>query len=290
MRLTVTVGCVKRAEQKRDAVRAARSAPSAGLITVAAAVGLQHDAVERLLVSTPNMASRCVSMARQSFASAVRGRRAVGTETDSEVLRLVLSRRCPPPLMRVAASRRDIHPTVAAAAETAAGTAAWLRREPPHRGATRQAMLGAFGEPDSRIRQIVAADTACPPILLQHLAAPEEWSEIKAAAAGNPAAGAALTAQLAAEPDTAARYAAAANPALPARLMRSLTSDDLIGVRRGVALNAGCGTDLLAMLAQDRRIEVRAAAAANPNTINGAAGPVVPAALRRTVLRFAVCG
>ena len=266
-----TVGPMGRTHStRRDASRAVRSAPAVRLVDIAASSKMSYAELVRCLDRFDNR-GRCVEAARAAVAGAYEvaayNRDKHRSPSDSPKAAWALSRRwTPPPLTRVAAARNDHSPAILAAAAAAAGTAAWVARRVPHPGSTRQSFRSASHEAASRFRRLAAADSSCPRLQLGAFAAADEWYEIRAVVATNPAAGSALAAQMSADPDTTVRAGAVTNPSLPAVLLEAAATDPHHKVRAAAALCSRRRPDLLQRLTSDLYASVRAAVASNPDT------------------------
>ena len=207
----------QRHPETRRALRVARAAPWLPL-RAAAATAAEH---ERVLVDlrTRSGRGRCARLLADGFVS----RPQRGEE-------IIADKRCPPPIVRLAALTRG-----SAAQAAGNGTAAWAGRDPVHCAAPRSRLLTV-----TTLQLTIADNSSCPPAMLTRMAANSS------------------------DPDT--RTKVAANPATDYPVLALLADDEVIWVRRHVAANPNSGPGLLRRLACDISPSVHNAVAANTTT------------------------
>ena len=263
---------------RRDAVRAARSAPAFTLRAAADAAAVSDSALCEALEAL-RWRGRCDTIAASAAAGGGDASRAAALG----------SRWCPPPATRMVALADP-----AAVHVSAAGTAAWAARRTHEKNsltvtmsANRTALMIISGYD----RQVAAGHPACPQAALVAFASDDDQRTL-AAVARNESSPLAALAPLAAHEDRAIRNEAASHPGCASALLTAIVSKpsnywtvkDIAGHRNCVratiealAVNESlsarelaarhrlCDPATLRVLAVDEIEEVRAAAAANPS-------------------------
>ena len=204
----------QRHPETQRALRVARAAPWLPLRSVAATAA-EH---ERVLVAlrTRSGRGRCARLLADGFVS----RPHRGEE-------IIADKRCPPPIVRLAALTRG-----SAAQAAGSGTAAWAGRDPVHCASPRSRLLTV-----TTLQLTIAGNSSCPPAMLTRMAVNSF------------------------DPDT--RTKVAANPATDYQVLALLAGDEVIWVRRHVAANPNSGPGLLRRLACDISTSVQNAVASN---------------------------
>ena len=240
-----------------DLVVAVRSVRSSASHTVDAVAERLSVPAEQLVAALETMGGRrgaCARAVGVAVAAAVHYRQAIAAAAHPG---------CSPAALRAVGARRVTGP----------GAAGWAaRRNEPYRSATPRIMRLLAGWPADDNTETAAANPACPPALLVHLAARED-SDGPCMAAGNPGAPPGLVEHLAARPEATVVRFAAGNPVCsPSTLTRLAASADRL-IRTAVGSNPAIPIPVLHQLAADEDTWVRESVALNQRS--------PPAVLRR---------